>query len=283
MSQRVQVFEGEVQIRRESDADVMYEGPVGTRGFRIKLFGARLLILAAALVAWEIIGGDYVDTFWISQPSDIYAKLAKWLVSGTLGFQLAVTLQEMLIGFTIGAVAGLVTGFVLGRNEFLSRLLDPFIAAIYSLPKVALAPLFILWFGVDIKPKIVLAAVVVFFLVFYNTYAGVRDVDSDLVDMVRLMGGNRFQILFFVVLPSSLIWIFTGLKLAVPYALIGAVVGEIMASNRGIGYLIEASAGQFDTAGVFAALFVLMIISVTLNELLNRAEGFLLRWKSTGQ
>src|SRR5919202_738815 len=101
--------------------------------------------------------------------------------------------------------------------------------------------------------------------------------------MVRLMGGNRFQILFFVVLPSSLIWIFTGLKLAVPYALIGAVVGEIMASNRGIGYLIEASAGQFDTAGVFAALFVLMIISVTLNELLNRAEGFLLRWKSTGQ
>ena len=283
MSQRIQAFEGEIAVERASDADVMYEAPIGTRRYRLKLIGARLAILALALSAWEIIGGDYVDTFWISQPSDIYAKLARWVSTGMLWYQVSITLQEMMIGFLIGASSGIVIGFLLGRNDFLNRLLDPFIMAIYSLPKVALAPLFILWFGIDIKPKIVLAAVVVFFLVFYNTYAGVRDVDGDLVDVVRLMGGSRLQILLLVVLPSALTWIFTGLKIAVPYALIGAVVGEIMASNRGIGFLIEGSAGQFDTAGVFAALFVLMLISVTLNELLSRSEGILLRWKAVGK
>lgn len=283
MSERVQVLNGEAPVRRESDAEAMHEGPVGTRGFRLKLLATRLAILAALLMTWELIAGRYVDTFWISQPSEISARLMTWIRNGTLWFQVSITLEEMLVGFAIGAASGVLTGFLLGRNEGLSRLLDPFIMAVYSLPKVALAPLFILWFGIDLKPKIILAAVVVFFLVFYNTYAGVRDVDADLINVVRLMGGDRFQILRFVVLPDSLIWIFTGLKIAVPYALIGAVVGEIMASNRGIGYLIESSAGQFDTAGVFAALFVLMIISVTLNELLNRSEGFLLRWKASGQ
>lgn len=283
MSDRVQVFEGEVAVQRVSDADVMHEAPVGTRGHTLKLLGARLTLLVVALVAWELIGGNLVDTFWISRPSDIHARLWRWIGTGSLWFHVSITVQEMLMGFAIGSTTGMVVGFVLGRNAFLARLLDPFIIAVYSLPKVALAPLFILWFGIDMKPKIVLAAVIVFFLVFYNTYAGVRDVDPDLVDVVRLMGGGRFQILSLVVLPGALVWIFTGLKIAVPYALIGAVVGEIMASNKGLGYLIEAAAGQFDTAGVFAALFVLMIISTTLNELLGRSEGLLLRWKTVGR
>jgi sulfonate transport system permease protein len=283
VSQRVQVVKGETHVQLDDDAEAMHEGPVGTRGFRLRLMAARLAMLAAALAIWEFVGGRYVDPFWISRPSEVYARLATWTSTGTLWFQVSITLEEMLVGFLIGATIGVFAGFLLGRNENLSRLLDPFIMAIYSLPKVALAPLFILWFGIGLKPKIVLAAVVVFFLVFYNTYAGVRDVDPDLVNVVRLMGGSRLQILLFVVLPGSLVWIFTGLKIAVPYALIGAVIGEIMASNRGIGFLIESAAGQFDTAGVFAALVVLMIISVALNELLSRSERFLLRWKTSGQ
>jgi NitT/TauT family transport system permease protein len=177
----------------------------------------------------------------------------------------------------------MLLGFLLGRQQFLARALDPFILAIYSLPKVALAPLFILWFGIGIAPKIVLAAVIVFFLVFYNTYAGVRDADQDLIDVVRLMRGSKFQVMWLAVIPSTMVWVFTGLKIAVPYALIGAVVGEMMASNKGLGSLISGAAGQFDTAGVFAALFVLMIISTVLNQILQRLEIFILRWKVKSQ
>ena len=283
MSQRVQVFEGEVALERAESAPELREVRTSDWRYRLRLALARTALLLVIVAVWQAVGGTLVDPFWISRPSDILAKLLKWTETGVLWSQVSITLQEMVVGFIIGAIAGLALGFALGRSEFVARLLDPFILAVYSLPKIALAPLFILWFGIDMKPKIILAAVVVFFLVFYNTYAGVRDVDVDLINTVRIMGGNRLQILRFIVLPSSLTWIFTGLKVSIPYALVGAVVGEIMASNRGIGYLIEGSAGQFDTAGVFAALLLLMVVATVLNELLNRSESVLLRWKGAGR
>ena len=283
MTHRVQVFEGEVALERADAAPELREVQTGGWRYRLRLGLARLALLLVSLAVWQAVSGTLVDSFWISRPSDILQKLLRWIETGVLWYEISITLEEMVVGFLIGALAGLAVGFVLGRSDFLARLLDPFILAIYSLPKIALAPLFILWFGIDLKPKIVLAAVVVFFLVFYNTYAGVRDVDVDLINTVRIMGGNRLQVLRFIVLPSALTWIFTGLKISIPYALIGAVVGEIMASNRGIGYLIEGSAGQFDTAGVFAALLLLMLVATVLNELLNRSESVLLRWKSAGR
>jgi NitT/TauT family transport system permease protein len=283
MTERVQVFEGEIALERPAAAPELEEAPTGGWRYRLRLGLGRLGLLVLLVSVWQAVGGTVVDTFWISRPSEIAAKLAGWIQTGMLWYQLSITLEEMIVGFVLGALAGLAVGFMLGRSEFLASLLDPFILAIYSLPKIALAPLFILWFGIDLKPKIILAAVVVFFLVFYNTYAGVRDVDTDLVNTVRIMGANRLQILRFIVLPGSLTWIFTALKISIPYALIGAVVGEIMASNRGIGYLIVGSAGQFDTAGVFAALLVLMVIATVLNEILNRSEAVLLRWKHAGR
>jgi NitT/TauT family transport system permease protein len=283
VTERVQAFEGEIALERPSVAPELEEAPTGSWRYRLRLGLARLGLLVLLVTVWQAVGGNLVDSFWISRPSEIVAKLVGWIQTGMLWYQVSITLEEMIVGFVLGALAGLAVGFMLGRSEFLASLLDPFILAVYSLPKIALAPLFILWFGIDMKPKIILAAVVVFFLVFYNTYAGVRDVDTDLVNTVRIMGANRLQILRFIVLPGSLTWIFTGLKISIPYALIGAVVGEIMASNRGIGYLIVGSAGQFDTAGVFAALLVLMVIATVLNELPNRSEAVLLRWKHAGR
>jgi NitT/TauT family transport system permease protein len=283
VTERVQAFEGEIALERPSVAPELEEAPTGSWRYRLRLGLARLGLLVLLVTVWQAVGGNLVDSFWISRPSEIVAKLVGWIQTGMLWYQVSITLEEMIVGFIVGALTGLAVGFMLGRSEFLASLLDPFILAVYSLPKIALAPLFILWFGIDMKPKIILAAVVVFFLVFYNTYAGVRDVDTDLVNTVRIMGANRLQILRFIVLPGSLTWIFTGLKISIPYALIGAVVGEIMASNRGIGYLIVGSAGQFDTAGVFAALLVLMVIATVLNELLNRSEAVLLRWKHAGR
>lgn len=249
----------------------------------LKLWAFRILFGLLLLMVWQLAAGRLIDEFWISTPLSIVARLSDWIRTGLLLHHTMVTLQEALGGLLIGGVAGIVLGFSLGQNDFLARIMDPYITAVYSLPKVALAPLFILWFGIGITAKVVYSAVVVFFLVFFNTFAGVRDVDKDLIDVIRIMGGGRWHLLVKIILPTALTWIFLGLKVAIPYALIGAVVAEIVASNRGLGYLIEYSAGQFDTTGVFAALFVLMVISTILNEALARAEAFFMRWKIAGK
>lgn len=247
----------------------------------VKIHLIRFALLITVLFTWEIASGTIIDTFWMSEPSAIFQTLYTWLLSGELFFHLGITAQEMFIGFFIGATGGAILGFILGQWDFGAKILDPFIMAMYSLPKVALAPLFILWFGIGIEMKIVFAAVIVFYLVFFNTYAGVKNVDNDLLDNIRLMGASKWQILAKVTIPSALNWVFVGLKMSVPYALIGAVVGEITASNRGVGFLISYSAGQFDTAGTFAAILILMFMSVTLNFGLGALEKRFLRWKVT--
>jgi len=192
----------------------------------------------------------------------------------------SITLEETLLGLLFGAVAGILVGLLVGPLQTLGRILDPFILAVYSIPKVALAPLFIVWFGIGLEMKVILGAVTVFFLVFFNTVAGVRNVDPDLVDAVRLMGGRPAQIMMKVVLPSAMGWILTGLRIAIPYALIGAVIGELVASNVGLGYLIDESASVFNTAGVFAALLVLTIFATLLNMLVDLLDKRMSRWKT---
>lgn len=268
----------EVAIGRDPAGD---EAPA-VRGTWLSVLGWRLAIIIVGLSAWQFSSGRLIKPFWISSPLEIWNQLATWIATGELWVHVEVTLTETVMGFVFGAVTGIAVGLALGLNRRLAAVLDPFIVAFYSLPKIALAPLFILWFGVGLTSKVVLATFVVFFLVFYNTYAGTLAVEQELVDVLRLMGGSRAQIIRKVILPSALIWIFTGMKSSVPYALIGAVVGEMMASNKGLGYLIQAAAGQYDTAGVFAALFVLMIIATTLHELLKQSERLMLRWREEG-
>jgi NitT/TauT family transport system permease protein len=243
----------------------------------------RIGIAVGVLGAWQLASGRLIKPFWISSPLAIWDQLAVWIETGELWLHVEVTLTETLLGFVFGALSGIAVGLALGLNRRLAAILDPFIVAFYSLPKIALAPLFILWFGVGLASKIVMATFVVFFLVFYNTYAGTLAVEQELVDVLRLMGASRRQIIVKVILPSVVIWIFTGMKTSVPYALIGAVVGEMMASNKGLGYLIQAAAGQYDTGGVFAALFVLSIIGMLLHTVLKHSERLLLRWKEDGQ
>ncbi len=199
----------------------------------------------------------------------------------TVGF-----LGELSLGhagfMSIGAFAGVVVGITFGSMPFLAKVFDPLILGLYSLPKIALAPLFIIWFGLDMLPKIVLASVTVFFLVFFSTLSGVRDVDRQLIDVVLVMGSSRKDILTKVIVPSALSWIFGGLKISIPYAMVGAVTGELMASNKGMGFLIQGSAAYFDTAGVFAGLLALMIVTSILNEVLIRVESRLMRWRRAG-
>lgn len=239
----------------------------------------RLALLVSVLALWQLASGRWVDPLFISSPTAVAERFTQWLQDGTLISNTLVTLQEILVGYGLGATGGAVAGFVLGPLHVFYRVLDPFITALYSIPKVALAPLFIVWFGIGVEMKVLLAAVTVFFLVFLNTVAGVREVDRGLIDAVRLMGGNRREIMFKVTVPASLTGLITGLRVAIPYALIGAVIGELVASNRGLGYLISNSAATFDTAGVFAALVVLSVIAAALNLVVDLLSRRSMKWK----
>lgn len=253
---------------------------VQRRRRRLLVYSGRIVLLLCLLVAWQLVSGPLLSPLFVSSPLAILKQVIDWSSDGTLWFHTAITLEETLLGLFFGLVAGILAGFFLGMQQLLARILDPFIIALYSVPKVALAPLFILWFGIDIQMKVILAAVTVFFLVFLNTLAGVRNVDQSLVDAVRLMGGGRRDIMFKVIIPSATGYVLTGVHIAIPYALIGAVIAELIASNRGIGYLIEASGTQFDTTGVFAALVVLTIISGLLNAIVNFIDQKTSRWKT---
>ena len=245
----------------------------------MKLLLGRLVLIAALLAAWEISAHTIADEFFISRPQIVAEKFWELLTSGRLFYHGWITIVETIGGFISGAVAGIIVGLLLGRNERLALLLDPILTAVNSLPKVALAPLFIMWFGIDIGMKVILTATIVFFLVFTNTYNGVRAVDVQLLEILRLMGAKEHHLITKVIVPSALQWVFAGLQLSIPYALIGAVVGEIMAANRGLGFLLQDAAGQLDTGGVFAALLAIILLALLLRAVVQLIERRLTPWK----
>jgi NitT/TauT family transport system permease protein len=236
----------------------------------------------ALLLAWQGASGRLIDNFFISNPIDVGTRLAGWIGDGSLFLHVWATVYATVMGFIIGAIGGAVLGIWLGVSPFASRLLSPYLNALNALPKVALAPLFVLWFGLGIESKIALAAVLVLFLVFLNTYAGVREVDQDLIDGARLMKATRAQLITKVIIPSAMSWVFAGLKISVPYALIGAVLGEMIAANRGLGYLVQFSGSQFDSAGVFAVLIVIALLAVALNFLVEIVQHRIQQWRVVG-
>lgn len=248
-----------------------------------KIYALRVLLLVVIIGGWQLASGTVVKEFFISKPSVIVMRLWEWAADGSLFFHAGITAMEAVSGFLIGGFLGMAFGITLGRSQFLAKLLDPFIMTFYSLPKVALAPLFILWIGIGMDMKIVLVASIVFFLVFLNTYTGVRNVSHELISILNLMGGREKHVLTKVVIPSAIHWVFAGLRLSVPYSLIGAIVGELIASNRGLGYLLSDSQGQFDTGGVFAALIAIMILAILMNMAVKAAEALAMPWRSAEQ
>jgi NitT/TauT family transport system permease protein len=234
------------------------------------------------LLIWQGASGRLIDSFFISNPIDVGTRLVGWIADGSLFQHIWATVYATVMGFIAGAVGGVVLGIWLGVSPFSSRLLNPYLNALNALPKVALAPLFVLWFGLGIESKIALAAVLVLFLVFLNTYAGVREVDQDLIDGARLMKATRIQVIAKVIIPSAMSWVFAGLKISVPYALIGAVLGEMIAANRGLGYLVQFSGSQFDSAGVFAVLIVIALLAVALNFLVEIVQHRMQQWRVIG-
>jgi NitT/TauT family transport system permease protein len=243
-----------------------------------RLNGSRLLLIVVIIVLWQVISDVGHLSLYMSSPTAVLSKLISWYNSGILGSAVGTTLEEAVIGYFIGSIAGAVVGFVLGRIEFVGKLLDPIVLALYAVPKIALAPLFVLWLGIGIVTKISVAALLVFFLVFYNTYAGTKQIDERLCDQARLMGAGRWDVMSKLVMPQAAAWCFVGLRIALPYSLTGAVVGEFISSTEGIGYQINNATATFDTAGVFAGLVLLTVIALILNSILDVIEKRMSRW-----
>jgi NitT/TauT family transport system permease protein len=245
---------------------------------RLVLVG-RVVVGVLFVAFWEFASGRLIDRLFVSSPSAVSLRLWRWLADGSLWTHLSITLYATAWGFLIGSLVGFTLGLLFGRYQTVADIFDPYITALYSLPKIALAPLFIIWFGIGIESKIAVSASIVFFVVFLNTYAGVRDVNPIYINATRIMGGHEGHILRHVIVPSAATWVITGLKVSVPYALVGTVIGEFMSANRGIGFIIAQASGLFDTTSVFAGLVILGIVGALINVSLRHAEARLLRWK----
>jgi NitT/TauT family transport system permease protein len=245
----------------------------------VRLIVWRLLVVALILGAWEGLSGPVFDSFWVSRPSSIAAWLWKSIATGSLGADLLITAKETVYGYLIGAVAGLALAFVLAQSERAAVVLRPFILAIYGIPRIALAPLFVLWFGIALASKIMMAAMVTLLLVFFNTYEGIRSADLQLKSVALVLGASRWQLFWNVTLPNASPWMLAGLRIAIPQALVGAVVAEFIASTGGLGYLIMDTTSTLDSAGTMAGIIVLMLVVLLLGTVLDRIEGWLLRWR----
>jgi NitT/TauT family transport system permease protein len=257
------------------------DGPLAqfltSRGGR--LFG-QFVIVAGPLALWEAGSGTFLPRLWVSSPSAIVAQLYGWFSDGSLWAHLSATISAATLGYLLGAIAGVVTGLLLGLSARVEAIVSPFIVALYSLPKIALAPFFVIFLGIGIESKIALVAVTVYFLLLYNTLDGIHDLDRGWASTYRLMGANRFEIVRYVMLPGIMPWVFSGLRIAVRYAFTAAVFGELIAGNRGIGYLIEDSAGNFRSSGIFAGVLALVVCSVGATQIIAGVERAVLHWKS---
>jgi len=246
---------------------------------RGRLLAYRVLLGGLLLATWQLVSGRVIDPFWISSPSRVFAYLWQVVRDGSIFGHLAVTLYETVVGFVVGAVTGIGSGFLLARRQTLAQILDPFIVAFNGIPRIALAPLFIIWFGIGPNSKVILVVIVVFFLTFFNTYSGVKGVDVELKNILRIMGATERQILRMVTIPATVPWITTGLKISVPYALVGAIVGEFIAASKGLGYLINYQTSVFSTTGALGGILIVALIVVLSSEAINWAEAYLLRWR----
>ena len=256
----------------------------GTR--RAVVVALQLTILLAVIVVWEVgtntpTGPNrfLVDPFIWSRPSRIVGRLGEWLQSGIILNNVFITLYEAFMSFVLGALAGVLVGFVLARSELWSRVLNPFIQVLNALPRLVFAPIFFLLFGLDENSKIALGFSLVFFIVFFNAYQGVREVDRNVFNNVRMLGANERQMAWHVLLPSALTWILTSLHTSVGFAMVGAVVGEYLGAARGLGHVIAQSEGNLDATGVWTGMLVLCVVVVVVEVLVTQLERRLVRWK----
>jgi NitT/TauT family transport system permease protein len=238
----------------------------------------QFVIVIGLLALWEIGSATVLPRMWVSAPSAIVGRLYGWFATGSIWQHLTATVSAAAVGYVLGSAGGVITGLLVGLSPRVEAVLSPFIIALYSLPKVALAPFFIIFLGIGIESKIALVTITVYFLLLYNTLDGLRDIDRSWASAYRIMGANRRETVRNVMLPAIMPWVFSGLRIAVRYAFTAAVLGELIAGNQGIGFLIENAAGNFNSSGIFAGVLLLVICSVGATQIITRVERAVLHW-----
>jgi NitT/TauT family transport system permease protein len=243
--------------------------------------GCQLAILGGFLGLWELAAArGWIDSFFTSRPSDVFAAIRAWVADGSILANIGITLLEAGLGFALGIVIGVPVGFLLARVRLLDDVTRPYLDVLNATPRMALVSLFVLWLGLGISSKVALTFSVVVFVFIINTYAGVKGVEEDYLRVARLLGASRWQMERTVVLPATVPIIFAGVRLGVAYALSATIVAEIVAANRGLGFLIAQRTGVLDTAGALGATVVLMLVAWVINQVPNRLERRLSRWSS---
>jgi len=244
----------------------------------------QIAILVGTLGLWELSSNmQWIDPFFYASPSAVVGRLYDWAVNGTtegsLWYNLWVTMEEALIGFFAGSIAGVFVGISLGRNRFLADIFSVYIKAINSIPRVVLAPIFIMIMGLGLPSKVALAFIMVFFVVFANAFQGVREADRNMIANARILGASNWQVTRTVIIPSAMSWIFASLHVSFGFAIIGAIVGEFVGARYGIGQLISIAKGTFDAAGMFAAIILVMFVTLLAEAIMTTIENRLAKWR----
>ena len=252
---------------------------------RARLIALQIAVAVVAIALWyafttyPVFGSVLLPPFFFSNPVDVGAQIVDWFVTGVIWKHLWVTLEESILAFVLGSVGGVLVGFWFARQPRTAAVFDPYVKMANALPRVVLAPIFTLWLGLGIWSKVALGITLVFFIVFFNVYQGVKEVSPTVLANARMLGMNERQLMRHVYWPSALSWMFSSLHTSVGFAVVGAVVGEYLGSAAGLGYLIQQAEGVFDVAGVFAGMFVLAAFVIVIDMIVTRVEKRLLVWR----
>jgi NitT/TauT family transport system permease protein len=251
---------------------------------RLWVLLAQLGLAVLGLGTWQLgtVAG-FIDPFFFGSPLGIVLRLADWFMNGTaygpFWLQIWITLEEALLGFLCGVVSGVVMGVLLGEVPFLADVVGPYIKIVNALPRIVLGSIFIMWLGLGLPSKVLLAAVLVFFVVFFNAFQGVRGVDRNLVANARILGASRLQVVRHVVFPSAMTWIIASLHVALGFSIIGAIVGEFLGAQNGLGLVIATAQNTFDANGVFGAMLIIGALALGAEGLMSIVEKRLLSWR----
>jgi NitT/TauT family transport system permease protein len=252
---------------------------------RVHLLTLQILVAVVAVGGWyvfstyPIFGVTLLPPFFFSNPVDVGKQIYEWFATGVIRKHLWVTLIESLLAFVIGSIGGILVGFWFARQPRTAAVFDPYVKMVNSLPRVVLAPIFTLWLGLGIWSKVALGVTLVFFIVFFNVYQGVKEVSPTVLANARMLGMTERQLMRHVYWPSALSWMFSSLHTSVGFAVVGAVVGEYLGAAAGLGYLIQQADGVFDAGGVFAGMFVLAAFVIAIDTIVTVIERRLLVWR----
>jgi NitT/TauT family transport system permease protein len=268
----------------ETETAVKNAGRIKARRRSASIWIGRVVLAVAVVGGWQWFTTEgWVDKFFFGQPSEIWASLVKLFTEGTafgtIWENLGVTAQEAFFGFLLGTFVGVILGILLGSNKYLSAVVGPYIRIVNSIPRIVLGSIFIVAFGLGVFPKILLAAVLVFFVVFFNAFQGVREVDQNLVANVRVLGASPYQVAMHVTIPSAMTWIIASLHTAFGFAIIGALVAEVLGAQKGIGLIISQAQGTFDPNTVFACMVIIAVVTLFAESLINLLEHRILKWR----